>query len=155
MRRWVTLAVLAVVAAVPARAMAADCAAGGVPSQYDVFAEQGFSGMNAQTQGRVAAGGDVFLQSFSAGQSLPSDPSRVDLVVGRNLTVDAAGAGVWQGGVTYAGTLTPSTWNSTLSLRKAPAVRLRQRSSRRCASARRSGPTSPRRARSRAPRPTS
>ena len=114
MPRWVVVFLLAVIMAPPARATAADCAAPGVPGQFDVFAEQGFSGVNAQTQGRVAAGGDVFQQSFFGGQSLPSDPSRVDLVVGRNLTVDAAGAGVWQGGVTYAGTLTPPTWNSTL-----------------------------------------
>ncbi|HEX6743784.1 MAG TPA: choice-of-anchor A family protein [Solirubrobacteraceae bacterium] len=120
MQRWVVLAVTVLAGLLPASAAAADCAAPGIPGQYDVFAEQGFSGVNAQTQGRVAAGGDVFLQSFFGGQSLPSDPARVDLVVGRNLTVDAAGAGIWQGGVTYAGTLTPPTWNSTLSLRQAP-----------------------------------
>jgi choice-of-anchor A domain-containing protein len=119
MQRWVVLAVLAVMV-LPARAMAADCAATGIPGQYDVFAEEGFTGVNAQTQGPVAAGSDVFLKSFYVGQSLPSDPTRVDLVVGGDLTVDPAGAGVWRGGVTYAGTLTPSGWNSTLSLRKAP-----------------------------------
>ena len=120
MRRWVVLAVMALAGTLPGGAAAAGCAAGGVPSEYDVFAEQDFTGVNAQTQGRVAAGRDVFLQSFSAGQSLPSDASRVDLVVGRNLTVDAAGASVGHGGVTYSDTLTPSTWNSTLSLRKEP-----------------------------------
>jgi choice-of-anchor A domain-containing protein len=120
MPRWVVVGVLAAVLVLPGRAMAADCAASGIPGEYDVFVEHGFTGENAQTQGRIAAGGDVFLQSFYAGQALPRNPARVDLVAGSNLTVGQNGAGVWQGGVTYAGTLTPSTWNSTLLLRNVP-----------------------------------
>ena len=120
MPRWVVVCVLAAFALLPSRVMAADCAAPGIPGEYDVFAEHAFTGQNAQTQGRVAAGGDVFLQSFYAAQALPSNPARVDLVAGRNLGIGQNGAGVWQGGVTYAGTLTPANWNSTLSLRNAP-----------------------------------
>jgi choice-of-anchor A domain-containing protein len=116
MRRWVVLALLAGVAAVPGRAMAAECAAPGVPGEFDVFVEHDYSGVNTQVQGRAAAGGAVSIQSFNAGNALPRDPNRVDLIVGGNLAVGSNGAGVWNGGVTYGGTLTPTNWNSTLTL---------------------------------------
>jgi choice-of-anchor A domain-containing protein len=121
MSRWVVVVVLATAAmALPCRALAADCASTGIPGQYDVFVQQGFAGKNAQVQGRVAAGGNTAIEGFYAGASLPRNPDRVDLVAGADLTVGPGGAGVWQGGVTYKDTLTPSSWNSTLSLRQAP-----------------------------------
>src|SRR3954463_3926132 len=59
MPRWVVVWVLAALAVVPTRAMAADCAAAGVPGQYDVFVAGGLTANTggATIQGRVAAGG--------------------------------------------------------------------------------------------------
>ena len=61
-------------------------------------------------QGRVAAGGDARVQGITIGTNPPLTPNayRVDLVVGRNLTVDGGGGSVPNGAVTYGGTLTPT-----------------------------------------------
>ena len=118
MPRWVVVCVLAATLVLPARAVAADCAATGVPGQYDVFVDGDFTsdagGMTIQ--GRVAAGSDARVQGITLGTNPPlaPDPSRADLVVGRNLTVGGGGGTVSQGRVTYGGTLTANGTLATL-----------------------------------------
>ena len=111
MPRWVVVCVLAVMMAAPARAVAAaDCAAPGVPGQFDVFTAGAFTANTGGTtiQGRVAAGGDARVQGITLGTNPPLTPdaNRADLVVGRNLTVDGGGGSVPYGRVTYGGALT-------------------------------------------------
>ena len=112
MLRWVVVCVLAALAALPSRAMAADCAAPGVPGQYQIFALNTFTANTGGTQipGRVAAGGNVRIQSITIGTEPPLAPdmSRTDLAVGGNLTIDGGGGQVPKGRVTYAGTVTAS-----------------------------------------------
>jgi choice-of-anchor A domain-containing protein len=105
MRRWVVLAVLATVATVPGRATAAECAAPGVPGQFDVFVRGGLTTANETIPGRVAAGGDAVLTGPTIGTSPPltQDPNRADVVVGNNLTVNNGGT-VATGKVTHGGT---------------------------------------------------
>jgi choice-of-anchor A domain-containing protein len=123
MPRWVVVCVLAATAVLPARAMAADCASTGVPGQFDVFVGGNLTSNTggATIQGRVAAGGDANVQGITLGTNPPlaPDPSRADLVVGRNLTVDGGGGSVPQGRVTYGGTLTATgTLNALGGLHK-------------------------------------
>jgi choice-of-anchor A domain-containing protein len=110
MPRWVVVGVLAAVAALPARAVAADCAATGVPGQFDLFTAGAFTANagGATIQGRVAAGGDARVSGITLGTNPPlaPDANRADLVVGHNLTVDGGGGSVPNGRVTYGGTLT-------------------------------------------------
>src|SRR6476661_7414841 len=113
MRRRVAFGlVLAALAVLPGRAMAADCADLGVPAQFDVFTGGAMTANTTGTtiQGRVAAGGDARVQGITIGTNPPLTPNayRVDLVVGRNLTVDGGGGSVPNGAVTYGGTLTPT-----------------------------------------------
>ncbi|MGZ4271892.1 MAG: choice-of-anchor A family protein [Solirubrobacteraceae bacterium] len=112
MPRWVVVCVLAALAALPSRALAADCAAPGVPGQYQIFALNTFTANTGGTQipGRVAAGGNVHIGSITIGTQPPLTPdmSRTDLAVGGNLTVDSSGGQVPKGRVTYAGTLAAS-----------------------------------------------
>jgi choice-of-anchor A domain-containing protein len=118
MPRWVVVCVLAATALLPCRAMAADCAAPGVPGQYQVFVGGNLTSNTggATIQGRVAAGSDARVQGITLGTNPPlaPNPSRADLVVGRNLTVDGGGGTVAQGRVTYGGTLTATGTLSTL-----------------------------------------
>src|SRR4051794_40972074 len=143
MPRWVVVCVLAALALVPSRAMAADCAAAGVPGQYDVFVGGGFTANTggATIQGRVAARGGARgpggtnrthppptppphpRHPPAPGQPpghggggggpppattppLTPDANRVDLVAGRNLTVDGGGGSIPYGRGTYGGALT-------------------------------------------------
>jgi choice-of-anchor A domain-containing protein len=112
MPRWVVVGVLAAAVALPGRAMAAECAEIGVPGEFDVFTAGALTAntSGATIQGRVAAGGDARVQSITIGTNPPLTPNagRADLVVGRNLTVDAAGGSVPNGQVTYGATLTPT-----------------------------------------------
>jgi choice-of-anchor A domain-containing protein len=112
MPRWVVVCVLAVIMALPARAMAADCAAPGVPGQFDVFVGGTFTANTGGTtiQGRVAAGGNARVQGITLGTNPPLTPdiNRADLIVGGNLTVDGGGGSVPFGRVTYGGALTPT-----------------------------------------------
>ena len=109
MPSWVVVGVLAALAVVPSRAMAADCADIGVPGQYDVFVGGTLTANTggATIQGRVAAGGDARVQGITLGTNPPLTPdtNRADLVVGRNLTVEGGGGSVPFGRVTYGGTL--------------------------------------------------
>ena len=109
MPRWVVVCVLAALAALPSRAMAADCAAPGVPGQFDVFARSALNSANETIPGRVAAGGNAVLAGPNIGLSPPltKDANRADLVVGNNLTVNNGGT-VGTGKVTYGGTFTGS-----------------------------------------------
>ncbi len=110
MPRWVVVFVLAALAVVPSRAAAADCAAPGVPGQFDVFTAGSMTANTggATIPGRVAAGGDARVQGITVGTNPPLTPdaSRADVVVGRNLTVDGGGGSVPNGRVTYGGALT-------------------------------------------------
>jgi choice-of-anchor A domain-containing protein len=118
MPRWVVVCVLAAMAVLPARAVAADCAATGVPGQFDVFVDGDFTSNTGGVtiQGRVAAGGNANVQSITLGTNPPltPDPSRADLVVGRNLTIGGGGGTAAQGRVTYGGTLTATGTLATL-----------------------------------------
>jgi choice-of-anchor A domain-containing protein len=109
MPRWVVLGVVVVTVLLPARAVAADCAAPGIPGQYDVFARSGLNSANETIPGRVAAGGNAVLSGPNIGTSPPltKDANRADLVVGNNLTVNNGGT-VGTGKVTYGGTFTGS-----------------------------------------------
>jgi choice-of-anchor A domain-containing protein len=110
MPRWVVVCVLAALAVLPSRAVAADCAVPGVPGQFDVFTAGAMTANagGATIQGRVAAGGDARVQGITLGTNPPLTPdaNRADLVVGRNLTVDGGGGSVPYGRVTYGGALT-------------------------------------------------
>ena len=57
--------------------MAADCAAPGVPGQYQIFALNTFTANTGGTQipGRVAAGGNVRIQSITIGTEPPWPPT--------------------------------------------------------------------------------
>ena len=69
MRRWVTLVSWPLPRQLPGRAMAADCAAIGVPGEFDVFTAGALTANTggATIQGRVAAGGDARVQSITIG----------------------------------------------------------------------------------------
>src|SRR4051794_41986151 len=112
MPRWVVVCVLAALALVPSRAMAADCAAAGVPGQYDVFVGGSLTANTggATIQGRIAAGGDARVQGITIGTNPPLTPdaNRADLVAGRNLTVDGGGGAIPYGRGAYGGTPTPA-----------------------------------------------
>jgi choice-of-anchor A domain-containing protein len=107
---WIAAAVLAAALAAgsgsaprPAAAQADDCGGLGVASDFVAFAHGDFSASNTQIAGRVAADGNVSLSSYGLGSALPYNPSRVDLIVGGDLT--ASNGSVQNGGVTYGGSL--------------------------------------------------
>jgi choice-of-anchor A domain-containing protein len=131
MPRWVVVCVLAALMVLPSRAIAADCAAPGVPGQFDVFALDTFTADAGGTtiQGRVAAGGDARVQGITIGTNPPlaPDAGRADLIVGANLRVDGGGGSVPLGRVTYGGALTPA---GTLTARPTRCRRRAQRASR-------------------------
>jgi choice-of-anchor A domain-containing protein len=125
MPRWVVVTVLAAMAALPGRALAADCASIGPAGQYDVFTAGSFTANTggATIEGRVGAGGDATVQGITLGTNPPltPDPSRADLAVGGNLTVGGGGGSVPNGRVTYGGTLTATgTLNALGGLHQAP-----------------------------------
>jgi choice-of-anchor A domain-containing protein/uncharacterized repeat protein (TIGR01451 family) len=60
------------------------------------------------SEGRMVVGRDATLEGFSVASELPLDPSRVDLAVGRDLTI--FNSGINQGSATYGRTLTPDTF---------------------------------------------
>lgn len=110
MPRWVVVCVLAAAAmALPCRAMAAECAAPGIPGQYDVFVGGSFTANTggATIQGRIAAGDDARVQGITIGTNPPLTPDagRADLLAGRNLTVDGGGGSIPYGRGTYGGAL--------------------------------------------------
>ena len=54
----------------------------------------------------MVVGGNARLTSFGVATKLPSDPTRVDLAVGGELTMQSAG--INNGSVTYGGTISPA-----------------------------------------------
>jgi choice-of-anchor A domain-containing protein len=78
----------------------------GVARDYDVFIRGDYDTGPGGTQipGRVAAGGNVRLESMAIGNSLPVDPARIDLTAGGNLT-GVNGVNVSHGSIRYGGTL--------------------------------------------------
>src|SRR5215211_3712135 len=112
MPRWVVVGVLAALAVLPGRAMAADCPSVlGTPGQFQVFAGGALTAETggATFQGRVA-GGSARVQGNTFGTSPPltPDPDRTDLVVGGDLYLGGGGGSVPYGRVTYGGALTGS-----------------------------------------------
>lgn len=75
------------VTAVNAASSTGSCAAQplGPATRYNVFTLGDFTSSNADTQGRLAAGGDVALTNYSIGASLPSTTTGDTLVVGGTL----------------------------------------------------------------------
>ena len=75
--------------------MAADCAALGVPGQFDVFARQRTANTGERRRSRAAS--PPAATPSSPGITIGTDPpltpdaNRADLVVGDNLTVDGGG----------------------------------------------------------------
>jgi choice-of-anchor A domain-containing protein len=98
-----------------------NCAATGIPGEFDIFVSGGYSATSGgtQIQGRAAAGGDVTIQGVNVGTALSPDPGRLDLIVGGDLSVLQGGAGVHNGSVSYGGTLTMAGAIGTLGIRRA------------------------------------
>jgi choice-of-anchor A domain-containing protein len=118
MPRWVVVGVLAAMAVLPGRAVAADCPnVLGTPGQFQVFAGGSFTAASggATFAGRVA-GASARIQGNTFGTSPPltSNPDRADVVVGGNLSLGGGGGSVPYGRVTYGGNLdgNPSSLNA-------------------------------------------
>jgi choice-of-anchor A domain-containing protein len=120
MPRWVVVGVLAVVAVLPGRAVAADCPnVLGTPGQFQVFAGGPFTADagGATFAGRVA-GASARIQGNTFGTSPPltSNPDRADVVVGGDLFLGGGGGSVPYGRVTYGGDLDEPNPNSLNAL---------------------------------------
>jgi choice-of-anchor A domain-containing protein len=101
-----TVSALALAAAVLAPVTArADTAA-----DYNLFVLGAMTDHSSDVQGRVAAGGNVLLDSFSVGAL--ASPSTVNLVVGGNLTAGVNGGGSTNGLTIVAGTAAYKNWSS-------------------------------------------
>jgi choice-of-anchor A domain-containing protein len=76
----------------------------GVVQSFDVFVSGDLSQSGTDVGGSVAAGGNAKLADYSCGAQLPSDATRLDLLVGGNLTLTDGsapnGAGRYQGTAT-------------------------------------------------------
>lgn len=77
--------------------------------------------MDTEADGRVVFGGNAVLGPYGVGkpETLPLDPTRVDLATGGDLTVRPAGVGVHRGRVTYGNVLTPANYPFTHGATKA------------------------------------
>ena len=60
---------------------------GPVPA-YSVVTHGDFEEMNTESDGRMVVGGNARLTNFGVATKLPVDPTRVDLAVGGNLTIE-------------------------------------------------------------------
>ena len=101
------------VTAVNAASSTSSCAAQplGPATRYNIFTLGDFTSGNSDTQGRLAAGGNVALTNYSIGASLPSTTTGDTLVIGGTLNFHSGavargnavshGAGVLEG-VTFA-----------------------------------------------------
>ena len=87
------------VAAAPAVSCGADIL--GEAQAFNVFVHHDYTVNAIGVGGRVGVGGNATVDSYGVGQSLPPDPSRVDLMVKDLLSVGPGGAGAWSGAVTY------------------------------------------------------
>ena len=70
---------------------------------YNVYVLGSATQPSADTQGRFAAGGDVYLSNYSVGDQLSQDASRTDLLVGGKLTFPSGA--VMSGKTVYGTTL--------------------------------------------------
>lgn len=103
MRRLTILPLLAVAAFGAAAAQAQSSAA-----DYNLFVLHDMHSVGSDTEGRVAVGGNAYLQNYSVGATL-SNPTGASLVVGGNLT---ANGGSTNGGTVVGGTASFSNWST-------------------------------------------
>ena len=87
-----------------AHAAQEECADPGFVTDYNTFVLGDHRVTNDSVDGRMAVGRDAEVTQFSVGNRLEADASRVDMLVGRDLTASNAGAN--KGSVTYGRTLT-------------------------------------------------
>ena len=73
---------------------------------FNVFVFQDFSAPSSDVEGRVAAGRDVNIANYSVGTGLSADPTRSDIIAGRD--VNFVSGDVPNGGVMYGGTFSGS-----------------------------------------------
>jgi choice-of-anchor A domain-containing protein len=78
----------------------------GVVQSFDIFVTRDLTQNNTDCGGGVAAGGTATLTSYSAGSQLPQAATRIDLLVGGNLSFN--GGSVPNGAALYGGTATLS-----------------------------------------------
>jgi choice-of-anchor A domain-containing protein len=102
--KTISAAALACAVLAPAGARA-DSAA-----DYNLFVLTTMTDHSSDVEGRVAAGGNVLLDSFSVGAL--ASPSTVNLVVGGDLTAGVSGGGSTNGLTIVAGTATYHNWSS-------------------------------------------
>ncbi len=73
----------------------------GPAADYNVFVFGNFSSSNSDTEGNLAAGGNVNLQSYSVASTISGSSAR--LVAGGNVTATNGGVGDGQNGTIYTG----------------------------------------------------
>lgn len=78
-------------------------------ADYNLFVLGDMHSVGSDTEGRVAVGGNAYLQNYSVGAAL-SNPSGASLVVGGNLT---ANGGSTNGGMVVGGTASFSNWSTS------------------------------------------
>lgn len=76
-------------------------------ADYDLFVLGDMHSVGSDTEGRVAVGGNAYLQNYSVGAVL-QNPAGYSLVVGGNLT---ANGGSTNGGMVVGGTSSFSSWS--------------------------------------------
>jgi choice-of-anchor A domain-containing protein len=103
LRNLTFVALLALGAGGLAAAAQADTA-----SDYNLFVLGDMTSIGSDTEGRVAVGGNAYLQSYSVGAK--ASAGTTNLVVGGNLT---ANSGSTKGGTVVGGTATYSSWSKT------------------------------------------
>jgi len=74
-----------------------------IDANYDVYVLGDFIAPSADTQGRLAVGGNATLSSYSVGDQLALDASRINLLVNGNLNFDSGA--VLNGRAVYGGSL--------------------------------------------------
>ena len=70
-----------------------------VSKDFNVFVFQDYSAPSSDAQGRIAAGRDVSIANYSVGDSLSFDPTRFDIIAGRNVVFSSGN--VPNGGIAY------------------------------------------------------
>jgi choice-of-anchor A domain-containing protein len=108
MRKFVLAAVLAVSA--PIAALTPAVAHADSAASYNLFVLGDMNVKSSDVEGRVAAGGNVKLDSYSVGALAPANT--VNLVVGGNLTAGVNGGGSTHGLTIVGGTATYHNWSS-------------------------------------------
>ncbi len=93
----------------------------GIAQGFNVFVQHTYGASNTSVEGRVAAGGDATIDSYSVGSRLAPSAARTDLIAGGSLTVGGGGAQAPNGSVTYGTTLSGSISTPNGTLQHAPA----------------------------------